>query len=190
MNIIFVRHGESENNADADFNSLNPKLTKKGKEQARALGKRLKRYNTSERYASKLQRANETGEIISGITRVPIKENLEELTEYRAKHIRSRIKARFNSEHNRKLRKLKRFLRGISRGKNEDKTVLITAHGFTNRVIFSKLLEMPVNRKLFQFSRDNTCMNMLVLDNKHKNWRVQHFNGINHLPENLRGRAC
>ena len=97
--------------------------------------------------------------------------------------------ARFNSKHNRKLLRLKRLLREIFRVGNEDKSVLIAPHGFTNRIILSSPLEMPVNRKLFQFNPGNTCMNMLVLDNKHKNGRVQHFNGINHLPENLGRRA-
>ncbi len=64
--VLLVRHGESELNRDGIFyGNLDPKLTKKGREQATKLKEVLKNYNYDKVYSSDLIRARETAEIIN-----------------------------------------------------------------------------------------------------------------------------
>ena len=185
MKIIFVRHGESEFNAGLTKEKDVP-LTKKGRKQAESLGKALKRYNISEIYTSKMIRAKQTGEIISKVLKVPVKGNLEELNEFRARHLRSRLRAALSTDYNRKLKKLRKFLDRVSEDRNKDKTILLVAHGFTNRIIMAVLLKIPINKKLFRFNQDNTCMNMLIWGDRYKEWNISCLNNIEHLPAGLR----
>lgn len=185
MNIIFVRHGESEHNAKVTEVS-DCKLTEIGKKQAETLGNRLKKYKISDVYTSNLLRAKETGEIISEILNVPIKENLEELDEYSSKHLMYIFRALFRRKTNKRLKKLKRFLNKISKGRNEDKTILIVAHGITNRIIMGYLSQIPLRRQLLRFSQENTCLNILQWKEEYKNWNINCVNDIEHLPIKLR----
>lgn len=185
MNIIFVRHGESEHNAGITLGE-NAVLTKKGREQAKALGNRLKKYNISTIYTSNLNRAKETGEIISKILKVPIKENLEELDEYPSEHLKSRLHYLFNIKTKRRFRGLRSFLKNIAKERNEDKTVLIVAHGITNRIIVGCLLKIPFGRHLLGFVQDNTCINIVLWKEKFNNWSIQCLNDTKHLSEELK----
>lgn len=64
--LILVRHGQSELNKDGIFyGQLDPKLTKKGREQAREAKKILENIHYDEVYTSDLIRARETAEIIN-----------------------------------------------------------------------------------------------------------------------------
>src|SRR4030067_2474104 len=105
MRIIFVRHGESENNAKLTSEE-DSSITRRGKLQAEHLGKDLKKQDISTIYTSNLLRARETGEILSKIIKVPIKGNFEELGEYSGKYLRSRLKLLFNK----RLKRLKKLL--------------------------------------------------------------------------------
>ncbi len=185
MNIIFVRHGESEANAEISKEE-NSVLTKKGREQAKALGKKLKNENVSVIYTSNLKRAKETGEIISNILNVPIKENLEELDEYPSKHLRFRLRSLFNIKINKRIKRLRKFLDKISKEREEEKTILIIAHGITNKIIMSHLVRIPLRKQLLRFSQDNTCLNRLIWKKEFNNWNIKCLNNIEHLPINLR----
>ncbi|MDD5699909.1 MAG: histidine phosphatase family protein [Candidatus Nanoarchaeia archaeon] len=185
MNIIFVRHGESEDNAGV-IKGEDTILTKRGKEQAKALGNRLKKYNIATIYTSRLRRAKQTGEIISKILKVPIKENLEELDEYPHKHLRSRLLFLFDIKLRKRIKRLKRFLDGISKEREEDKTILVIAHGITNKIIMSHLVQIPWRKQMLRFNQDNTGVNMLTWKKEYKNWSVRYINDIEHLPINLR----
>lgn len=64
--VILVRHGESELNRDGIFYGwLDPKLTKKGREQAAEAREILKEMHYDEIYSSDLLRAKETAEIMN-----------------------------------------------------------------------------------------------------------------------------
>lgn len=180
MKIIFVRHGESENNIRLSKDE-DSGLTKRGKEQAKYLGIKLKEQNISMIYTSKLLRARETGEIISKIIKVPIRENLEELNEYPTKN----LKSKFSTIFNKRLKKLKKFLKEISKDRDKDKTILIVAHGITNRIIMVYLLRMPLKKYLLLFWQHNTGLNRVSWNEKHKNWRMDRTNDISHLPKRL-----
>ena len=102
-------------------------------------------------------------------------------------HVRSKLKARLNREHSAKIKKLKIFLKKISEDKKKDKTILIVAHGVTNRVITSTMLHIPLNKKIFGFSQENTGINVLRWNDRYKNWNLNSFNDYSHLPVKLRG---
>lgn len=74
MDILIVRHGESENNAAGRLQGRNDSpLTDRGREQARTLGAWLSErdFRWSAAYASPLARARETAEILADVTKFP-----------------------------------------------------------------------------------------------------------------------
>ena len=181
MKIIIVRHGESEHNIGLTKNK-NSILTKRGKRQAEYLGKKLKKLKISKIYTSDLSRARQTAEIISKIIKVPVKKSIEELNEYDKKHLRSKLKMLFSN----RLKKLKHFLKKISKDKEKNKTILIIGHGITNRIILGFLLQIPLKKQLLFFKQHNTGINILEWNNKFKNWRLEIMNDVSHLPNTFK----
>ncbi len=83
MKIYIVRHGESEwNILKRTQGSKNTKLTRRGREQAKLLSKRLLDANISHIYTSDLDRAYETANIISEALGLKVKatKDLRELS--------------------------------------------------------------------------------------------------------------
>lgn len=80
MNIYFIRHGESENNAVQRHQGAGGNLSEKGIKQAENLAKRLKNIPVDIIYSSHFQRAKQTAEIISEELKLPI-EYWEEIRE-------------------------------------------------------------------------------------------------------------
>ena len=183
MKILLVRHGESERNVGMNCNKDSP-LTEKGEKQAEFLGKSLRKQkiDIDSIYSSNLKRSKKTAKIISQITKIPIKKNSEGLDEYPSKYLRRKLSASFNS----RVRQLKKFLKDISKDKEKDKTILIVAHGITNRIIIGYFLEIPLRKQLLRFKQHNTGLNILEWSEKYKNWRLEFLNDINHLPEVLK----
>ncbi len=72
VEIIFARHGESESNASGIASGDTP-LTKKGEDQARELGEKLKGRGIKKIYASSLIRSTQTAKIVAEI--IGINEN-------------------------------------------------------------------------------------------------------------------
>ena len=182
MRIIFVRHGESENNAKLTSEE-DSSITRRGKLQAEHLGKDLKKQDISTIYTSNLLRARETGEILSKIIKVPIKGNFEELGEYSGKYLRSRLKLLFNK----RLKRLKKLLDKISKDREKDKTILIVAHGITNKIIIGYLLQIPLRRQLLRLTQHNTCINIMSWNKHYNNWTLESMNNVAHLPKKLVG---
>jgi broad specificity phosphatase PhoE len=180
MKIIFVRHGESKHNAKLSEEE-NSGLTIRGKRQAELLGKKLKNHGISAIYTSSLLRAKETGGIISKITGVPVKGRFEELDEYGSQIFRSGISRVFNF----RLKKLKKLLSRISKDRKKEKTILLVAHGGTNRIIMAYFLQMPMNKHLLRFTQHNTAINSIDWLEKYRNWRMERMNDISHLPERM-----
>jgi len=181
MKIILVRHGESEHNAGLTDDSEETILTKKGRKQAESLGKKLKKEKILKIYASKMPRAKETAKIISKIINVPVKEEFEELNEYRSKLLRSKLKMLFHK----RLRKLKKFLKEISKDKEKNETIVIVAHGITNRIIMGYLLQLPL-KNIVRFIQHNTGLIILYWNETYKNWNLHSINNTSHLAEGLR----
>jgi phosphoserine phosphatase len=177
MRILLVRHGESEHNAGLKKEIIDSPLTKKGIMQAKKVAKRLKKFKIDKIYTSNLSRAKKTAEIISHEIKVPVKKEFHELSEYKGKHLRSRLKILFNS----RLRKLKKLLNNISKEKENDESILIVAHGVTNRIIIGHLLEIPIKKQLLYLNQENTCINELKWDSQWKNWKLNLLNCVSHL---------
>ena len=180
MKVILIRHGESEHNVGLTENK-NSFLTKKGKRQVEFLGRKLKKQKISNIYSSNLTRAKQTAEIISDILKVPIKKNIEELNEYSTSYLKYRLKNLFNL----RLKKLKKFLKDISEDKEKNKTILIIAHGITNRIILGFFLQIPLEKQLLFFKQHNTGISILDWNSEYKNWRLEVMNDISHLPNSL-----
>ncbi len=178
MMIILVRHGESERNIKVD-KSDDSKLTRKGILQAQNLGKRLKKdkIKINEIYTSNLIRTKETADIIARILNVPVRKGLDELNEYDPDFLRSRIKIIFDV----RLRKLKKFIKKITRKKERDKTILIIAHGVMNAIIVGILLQFPIRKQLLRLRYKNASLTFLNWDKPHKNWRLDLMNDTHHL---------
>ena len=71
--MIFVRHGESMGNLERRFyGHTDGPLTDKGREQARRTAEYLKDTHIDVAYASDLQRARETGQIIAAPHNIPV----------------------------------------------------------------------------------------------------------------------
>jgi len=180
MKIIFVRHGESKHNAKLT-DELDSGLTRRGKTQAKYLGEKLKKQKISAVYTSNLLRAKETGKIISKIIKVPVKSTFEELDEYPSRNLRSRLKLLFNK----RLGRLKKLLKKISKSKEKNKTILIIAHGITNKIIMGYLMQLPLRKQLLRFKQHNTGVNSISWNKEFNNWNLDYMNDITHLPKRL-----
>jgi len=81
--IFIARHGESEGNIDNVFTgTINAKLTKKGKNQAKELAKNAETINIDEIFSSHLLRATETAEFVAKQLdiKLSITENIQEIS--------------------------------------------------------------------------------------------------------------
>jgi broad specificity phosphatase PhoE len=176
MKIILVRHGESKHNAKLTEEE-NSSLTKEGKKQAESLGRKLKEIKISKIYVSKLARAKETAEIISKIIKIPIKEEFEELNEYQSKILRSKLKVFFDK----RIKRLKKILNSISKNRENQESILIIAHGVTNRIIISSLLQLPLKKQILRFKQDNTGVSIMEWNERYQNWALHLMNDVSHL---------
>lgn len=64
MRLLLVRHGETEWNATLRYQGPNVPLNDRGRQQAHRIGERLSRFEVSALYASDMNRAWETAQII------------------------------------------------------------------------------------------------------------------------------
>ncbi|MBU1129339.1 MAG: histidine phosphatase family protein [Nanoarchaeota archaeon] len=177
MKIYLVRHAEKEHEGE-DAN-----LTKKGISQANLLGKKLKKIKFDEFYCSDLNRAKQTSEIVS--RKIILKSKVEKsLNEFRTKTMRKDQKY-FEGEEKKHFNDLKKFLEKITKNPNSKKTILIIAHGFTNRIIFSILFNIT-HQKILPFIQHETGINEISYAEEYKNWRLEKWNDFNHLPNKLK----
>ncbi len=183
MKIILVRHGECERNAGTTENKDSP-LTKKGKMQAEKIGKKLKKekIKIDEIYTSNMIRSKQTGEIISKITKVPIKGSFEVLNEFRTRDLNNGLKMLIHF----RARKLKKLLEKITENRKEDITIMIVAHGHTNRIIIGSLLKIPLRKYILRFMQKNTALTLLSWKEEFKNWNLESLNDFSHLSEELK----
>lgn len=173
MKIYFIRHGEKENEHDEKTY-----LTEKGKEQSRKLGEFIKEHKINEFYCSDLNRAKQTAEIVSKIIKIDPKVD-SALNEFELDMIKKN-KSSWTKKQKESHSKLVRLLDKITRNKKEETMILIIAHGFTNRFILSHLLKIN-HKHLIKFMQLETGVNVVSWNEKHKNWRLIHWNRDSHL---------
>lgn len=177
MEIIFVRHAEKEEMGE------DPYLTKRGIKQAIHLANRLKKENFSEFYCSDMNRAKQTAEIVSKI--IKIKPKIEpSLNEFKSEVIK-KDKKKWNKEEKKDYNQLILFLKKIAKNRDEDKSILIIAHGITNRIILSYFLDLNL-KKIIRFRQAEGGFNSIYWAEKFKNWRLKIWNDNNHIPDKLR----
>lgn len=177
MEITFIRHTEKEETGE------DPYLTKSGIKQARHLANRLKKENFSEFYCSDMNRAKQTAEIVSKT--IKIKPKIEKsLNEFKSKMLISN-KNEWNREEKGHYHELTSFLKNITRKPDDKKSILIIAHGITNRIILSYFLGLNL-KKIIQFRQAEGGFNSIYWAEKFKNWRLKIWNDNNHIPGRLR----
>ena len=177
MKIKFIRHAEKEEIGE------DPYLTKRGIEQAEHLAKRLSKEKFDEFYCSNLKRAKQTAGIIS--KKIKMKPKIENsLNEFRTKTMRE-SKNKWGKEEKGHYNKLKFFLKSISKNPKRDKSILIVAHGFTNRIILCHFLKLTLKPTL-PFVQSESGINSVYWVGRFKNWRLQTWNDDNHVPKELK----
>lgn len=197
MKLIITRHGETEENVRGVIQGHLPgKLTKLGKEQAKKLAQRLKNEKIDAIFSSDLARASDTAKEIAKFHQdVPI-HFVEELRERNCGELQGKIKKklpnwkkiktdeeflkRMNAEGmDDLLKRTKDFLEHISKNFNK-KTILLVAHGGTNRAMLKHLLEKPIEDvwekrphqtsvTIFEFDKDKKPKLVLMNCIKHLN---------------------
>lgn len=177
MKVIFIRHAEQENLDEDSY------LTDKGIKQAKLLAKRLKRENFDEFYCSNLKRSKQTADIVS--KKIDIKPKIEKsLNEFESETIK-RDKSKWDKEERSHYEELISFLRKIAKNLGEDKSILIIAHGITNRIVLSYFLNLNL-KTLIRFTQKETGINSVYWKKEFKNWRLNFWNDDNHIPLRLR----
>lgn len=177
MEIIFIRHTEKESLGE------DPYLTDKGIKQANRLAKRLKKERFDEFYCSDMNRAKQTANIIS--KKISIKPQIEKsLNEFKSETIK-KDKNKWDKEEKSHYNKLISLLKKITKNPNKNKSILIIAHGVTNRIILSYFLDLNL-RNIIQFTQKEAGMNSLYWMDRFKNWRLRIWNDNHHIPLRLR----
>ena len=80
--------------------------------------------------------------------------------------------------------KLKSFLENFTNRAEEDKRILIIAHGITNRLILAILLELEL-KNLIRFRLLETAVCEVYWMPKFGNWRLKYWNDVSHQPKEL-----
>lgn len=184
MEILFVRHGESENNANGRLQGRNDSpLTERGRAQAATLGAWLvERYRWSAAYVSPLSRARETAQVLSARTGFPEAVVDEDLAEVSVGSLEAMTRDEIGERHptflSRAITDLgdfsefggesydnvqartKRVLARLEKAHREsaDK-VLVVAHGGMNFQIVKAAICVPVPRVcILQWGNCSACL--------------------------------
>ena len=178
MWITFIRHG----NTDKE-NSGDGPLTKKGIKQAKALARRLKKESFDEFYCSDMKRAKQTSEIVA--KKIKINSEIKNcLNEFKTETLK-KDNSDWTKEEKQSFERLNSFLEEISKNPDEDRKILIIAHGIVNRIILSKFIGLDISKTLF-FRQRETGINRIYWIEKFKNWRVAVWNDICHISKRLK----
>jgi broad specificity phosphatase PhoE len=182
MKLYLVRHGQSLSNAELEIKDRNH-LSDMGRRQAKYLAKRLKKIKFDEFYCSDLDRSKQTSEIVSKSIKLKPK-IVPELNEYETLNIKSDEKE-WPKEESLRKNKLLKFVDKITKNPEDEKNILIIAHGITNRIILSYLLDLPLKR-IVVFTHNNAGMSKLRWSEKFQNWQLAKMNDYQHVPRRFR----
>jgi len=177
MEIVFVRHAEKEEIGE------DPPITKKGTKQARYLAKKLRKKKFDEFYCSNMNRSKETAKIISkSIKKIPKIEN--SLNEFRV-DILNKDKRKCDKKERDHYKNLISFLKKLTKDPNKNKSILMIAHGVTNRIILSYFLKLNLKR-IVQFRQAEGGVNSIYWKEKFGNWRLNIWNDNTYLPKRIK----
>ncbi|MGK0209273.1 MAG: alpha-ribazole phosphatase [Patescibacteria group bacterium] len=173
MRIIFVRHGESLANESCQNQERNDiwsdtVLSKRGISQARLLGERLSEESIDAVYSSDYHRSRQTAEAV-------VVHHSTELE----------IEPLFGEKHNGETYdefsgRIREALTKVM-DKHDGQTVLLVAHGHTNREIMKQLGLEQLGNHVKWISQGNTCVNIFV--KKYDGFQPIMVNSLSHLEE-------
>jgi len=176
MEIVFIRHGEKRKE-EGDL-----RLSENGITQAKNLAKRLGKEKFDEIYSSNLNRAKETAKFVS--ERIGLKPIVEEsLNEFESNLLKINEND-WDDESRAHHNNLKNFLSRFTNRADEEKRVLIIAHGITNRLILAIMLELEL-KNLIRFRLLETGISEIYWMPKFGNWRLKYWNDVSHQPKEL-----
>lgn len=198
--VYLIRHGETAWNAEMRFQGhTNIKLSTQGRNQARALGKRLQEINFGAIYASDLDRAYETATIVAGYHNLKVKKeaNFKEMNFGDWEGLTfNQIHARYQESAARWWKKpfSTRTPRGESLGdlkercmnalfdacvQYKNQNIMIVTHGGVVRTIISTILGMDLN-EYWRLKQNNIALNILHFP-QWENGVLELFNDCSHL---------
>ncbi|MCK8825511.1 alpha-ribazole phosphatase [Fuchsiella alkaliacetigena] len=180
--IVLVRHGETLWNRESKFQGVSDiELSAKGIEQAQKLAQRLVSQKLDKAYASNLQRAYRTAEIVIAEQEIDSIEKVPALREASFGEWEGLTFDEINEQYDSRLdawlkdpvevetpggesfedlqQRATEALTEI-RSKHEEETVLVAAHGGTIRALLVHLLEMPLSN-FWRLQQDNTAVNVV-----------------------------
>lgn len=176
MEIVFVRHGEKIKE-EGDLG-----LSENGITQAKNLAKKLSKEKFDEIYSSNLNRAKETAKFVSEKIKLnPIID--ESLNEFESNLLKIN-EENWDKESRTHYNNLKKFLFNFTNRADEDKRILIVAHGITNRLILAIMLELEL-KNLIRFRLLETGISEIYWMPKFGNWRLKYWNDVSHQPREL-----
>jgi len=184
--LYLVRHGETEYNRRGIMQGggIDSSLNETGRAQARALARRIASVNVEALYASTLQRATQTADILAR-THQPLSRthlrDLEEMdwgvyegdapSEERDESVRALKAAWDKGQYDRApeggesirevQRRARRALRHILAREN-GRTALVVSHGRYLRVLLATLLDAYGLEHMSDLGHSNTCVNRVV----------------------------
>lgn len=176
MKIYLVRHGEKE------LEGENPNLTSRGFKQAKHLAKRLSKIKFDKFYCSNMNRAKQTSIPVS--KKIKMKPKVEKsLNEYESEDIKKDI-SKWKISEKKRVKELYKFLDKLIVNTKKEESILIIAHGITNRIIASYLLDLDL-KKLIRLRQYETGISVLNWSEKWKNWQLVKWNDFSHIPKKL-----
>jgi broad specificity phosphatase PhoE len=171
MKLFLIRHGESIANKEGhrQGNSdewTDTNLTELGLDQAKLVGERLSNEKIDRVYVSSYKRARQTAEAITNHHTVDIR-------------IDERLRESFNAESDEEFtRRLQSAMQEIE-GDNVGKTVMVVAHGNSNREILRILGITSYNGKHKYIQQGNTAVSILEKEGDH--YKVHILGCVKHL---------
>lgn len=194
--ILLARHGETDHNKNGILQGeLDVDLNDTGIEQAQQLSERLRDEDINAVYASNLQRAQRTAEIVAGPHELEV-ETLAELREQSfgdlegeaVDTVMDKVKQSGSPWHQwapetgeslddvsqRAIPALQQI-----RKSHQDETVLVVAHGGVNRSVLATLLGADSGHGHI-LRQENTCINELEFED-YAGWRINRVNDTGHL---------
>ncbi|MEM0473231.1 MAG: histidine phosphatase family protein [Candidatus Aenigmatarchaeota archaeon] len=195
MKLFIIRHGQTDANVKEIMQGwLDLKLNDKGIKQAKLLAKRLKKEKIDAFYSSDLKRAVMTAEeVLKYHNKRLVKTSLlrelnfgylegisyEKYVETFKCYCLKRHE--FRNPKGESYEDLKKrvniFLKDVLR-KHKNQNVAIFAHGITNRVIISELLNLSPE-KAAEIRQENTCVNIIEISSKPKLISLNDYSHLN-----------
>lgn len=205
MRIVFVRHGETEYNAESRYQGhTDTNLSKLGRQQAAAVASRLSGENVAAVYTSDLSRASETARVIAAFHDLPVQSDeslrecafgewegltVKEIAERYAELFRNYIRdsVTHRAPGGERLEQLQdRVVCAVSRiaERHRDDTVVIVTHGGPVRAFFCYALGATLEtfRKI---KLDNCALTTFSLGSDGR-WFLEVLNDTCHLEEKER----